>query len=151
MRQVQRLVDVVKREAGRLGDVIADGAVELRVDISGTPFVDVNGYMIEDSTRWAQLVGRPLVVDLLATFSVDEHLVGPNLRHPRAHLRIIPGKLSGEPHVEDTRVETRVLAALAHRGLSSRDLAKLYPDLPVVSIENALDLEQQLDRNLRAA
>lgn len=65
----------------------------------------------------------------------------------------MPRKLSGSPHVEDTRVETQALAALADRGFSVEHIARLYPFLDLPAIKQSLDPEQQLARNsaIRAA
>jgi uncharacterized protein (DUF433 family) len=90
------------------------------------------------------------VVDLTAPFTIGEHR-GPDLLRPRPHLRIVPGKLAGAPHVEHTRVETEALAALASRDLPLDAIVELYPLVDRVAIEEAIDLEQQLRHNLAAA
>lgn len=69
---------------------------------------------------------------------------GPDLRRPRPTLRLIPGKLSGEPHVVDTRIETAVLAALAKRGFEGSDILELYPFLTDVNVREAMELEEQI-------
>lgn len=76
---------------------------------------------------------------------------GPDLNAPRPHLRILPGKLSGEPHIAHTRIETSAIAALAARGFGSERLEELYPQVRPVAIFEAIDLERQLGENLRAA
>jgi uncharacterized protein (DUF433 family) len=88
------------------------------------------------------------VLDLVAPFTTGEGLRGPNLVRPRPELRIVPGKLSGSPHVASTRVETRALAALTHDGFEVADIVGLYPFLTPTQVEQALDLEQQLTQNL---
>ena len=50
-------------------------------------------------------------LDLFALFGE-----GPDLRVPDAHLRIVPGRCAGEPHLLGTRLTTRTIAALAERG-----------------------------------
>jgi uncharacterized protein (DUF433 family)/DNA-binding transcriptional MerR regulator len=87
-------------------------------------------------------------VDLVDSFESRAGLKAPNLVIPRPTLRIIPGKLSGEPHVVDTRIPTNILAGLARRGFSSEQLVELYPGLTLASIEDATALEEQLARNL---
>lgn len=89
-------------------------------------------------------------VDLVRPFET-RGLHGPDLAQPRSSLRIVPGKLSGEPHVEHTRIPTQMLAALAHRGFGPAQIVELYPPLRIESVEEALDLERQLERNLHAA
>lgn len=51
------------------------------------------------------------VLDLFAPFEK-----GPDLRVPHPHLRIVPGRVAGEPHLAHSRLTTRVVAALADRG-----------------------------------
>jgi uncharacterized protein (DUF433 family) len=91
------------------------------------------------------------LLDLTGPFSADSGILGPDLQHPRPHLRILPGKLGGSPHVEDTRVETEALGALAARGLPEAKIYRLYPAVEQVGVDEALDLERQLSRNLAAA
>lgn len=84
------------------------------------------------------------VLDVIAPFPTEPGMRGPDLREPRPHLRIVPGKLSGEPHVAETRLETQALAALARRGVSVADILVLYPFVVRAAVEEALDLEDQL-------
>lgn len=75
---------------------------------------------------------------------------GPDLVAPRRHLRIVPARVAGEPHVAGSRLTTRSLAALARRGMSARKIADLYGvDADVV--DEALDLEVQLSGSTLAA
>jgi len=69
------------------------------------------------------------LLDLIAPFSTTEGARGPDLHHPRAQLRIVPGKLSGSPHIVGTRVETRAIAALFDDGYDASQVADLYPYL----------------------
>ncbi len=87
-------------------------------------------------------------VDLIDAFESRSGLKAPNLVTPRPTLRIIPGKLSGEPHIEDTRIPTSIVAALAGRGFPPDRIRELYPSLSRVNIDEAVDLEDQLERNL---
>ena len=68
---------------------------------------------------------------------------GPDLVAPRQHLRIVPARVAGEPHVEGSRLTTLSLAALAERGMRPEKIANLY-DVEVVVVDEALDLERQL-------
>lgn len=72
-------------------------------------------------------MGHPDLLDLIAPFSTAEGTRGPDLLRPRPDLRIVPGKISGSPHVVDTRLETRALAALAADGFDARSIHGLYP------------------------
>jgi uncharacterized protein (DUF433 family) len=91
------------------------------------------------------------MIDLLAPFQSLEGAKGPDLVRPGNGLRIIPGKLSGEPHVDGTRIETRVLWALRERGFEPHQIADLYSGLTAAAVRSALALEAQLSKNLLAA
>jgi uncharacterized protein (DUF433 family) len=89
------------------------------------------------------------VLGLTAPFASDG-VSGPNLLRPRPLLRIVPSKVSGEPHVVHSRLTTLTIAALAARGYSALRIAEMY-DEPVEAIEEAIDLEQQLASTVLAA
>lgn len=93
-------------------------------------------------------IGSGELLDLIAPFRTTEGARGPDLHHPRPQLRIVPGKLSGSPHIAGTRVETRAIAALFNDGYDASQVASLYPYLSTEQIAQALDLEQQLAQNL---
>lgn len=90
------------------------------------------------------------LLDLTGPFAAEAGLLGPDLRRPRPHLRILPGKLGGSPHLEGTRLETEALGALADRGLPEAKIYRLYPTVKRVGVDEALDLERQLAGNLAA-
>lgn len=117
-------------------------AGEVLLDRSGSPLESLDG----------QLVARE-AIDVLAPFSTLEGAHGPDLSMPRPHLRILPRKLSGAPHIVDTRVETQAIKALATRGYSVDKIAALYPFLNEMQIVESIELEEQLASNiaLRAA
>ena len=91
------------------------------------------------------------MLNLIEPFSTSEVTVGPNLQAPRPHLRIVPGKLAGSPHIVDTRIETASLAALADRGVEVPQIHRFYPVVSPGVIAEAIDLEKQLARNLQLA
>lgn len=70
-------------------------------------------------------------------------LPGPDLVRPRPHLRIVPAKVAGDPHIQRSRLTTQTVAALARRGFSPARIAQMY-DQPMVAIADALDLEREL-------
>jgi uncharacterized protein (DUF433 family) len=84
------------------------------------------------------------VLDLLGPFESGEGGAGPDLRRPRPHLMIVPGKCAGEPHLEGTRLTTSAIAALVDRGFGLNDVARLYPDEPIDGLAEAIDLERSL-------
>jgi len=79
------------------------------------------------------------VLDLFAPFGD-----GPDLREPDEHLRIVPGRCAGEPHLLGTRLTTRTVAALARRGYELSTIAALYPDEDAAALGEALRFEDKL-------
>ena len=88
-------------------------------------------------------------VDLLRLSLWREGIRGPDLREPRPTLRIVPGKLAGEPHVARTRIPTEMIAALDRRGFEQSAILELYPSIRRDAVRDAIDLEEQLESNLR--
>lgn len=132
---------------------------ELDMDLWGETgpnvLVDPAGTIHLATAPDAELPGRQRVLDddalnLIAPFSVGAAR-GPNLVAPRPQLRIVPGKLGGSPHVQNTRVESQALSALRDSGLPTATIYELYPSVSEPAIDEALDLETQLAKNLRAA
>jgi uncharacterized protein (DUF433 family) len=120
-----------------------------------TLFVDGSGHIyvkpIEGPQNLDGQLGHPDVLDLIAPFSTAEGTRGPDLLKPRPDLRIIPGRVSGSPHIVDTRLETRALSALTADGFDVGAIHRLYPYVTASQIDQALDLETQLADNLRRA
>jgi uncharacterized protein (DUF433 family) len=121
-----------------------DGRPAILVDLNGKVHVK-RGDSVHDLE--GQTVSESLL-DLIAPFTTAEGTRGPDLMTPRVELRIVPGKLSGSPHVAHTRLETRTLAALADDGYDNATIHRLYPYLSMPQIVQALDLEHQLADNL---
>lgn len=69
---------------------------------------------------------------------------GPDLRAPRPRLRIVPGKVAGEPHLAHSRLTTRDVAGLAARGFTLEEISDLYPDEDRDALREAIDLEDEL-------
>lgn len=93
-------------------------------------------------------LGDESLLDLVVPFATREGTRGPDLVRPRPELRILPGKLGGSPHVVGTRNETCAIAALDKDDFSTDGILSLYPYLTRAQIEQAVDLERQLDENL---
>lgn len=129
-------------------------ALDMSIWDRGRPslLVDGNGQVHVKADAGVQTLNRQVVsdglLDLIAPFTTSEGTRGPDLVAPRAELRIVPGKLSGSPHVAHTRLETRALAALARDGFDAEGIHRLYPYVSTQQIDQALDLERQLDDNL---
>ncbi len=132
--------------------------LELRIwepEIGPSVLVDREGHVHVARLGQVETIAGQAVLgemlDLLAPFGEPGGVQGPDLRAPRTHLRIVPGKLAGEPHIERTRVETRAIAALAERGYVSSEIQAMYPFVELPAVEDALDLERQLTENVRLA
>lgn len=87
-------------------------------------------------------------LDLIEPFESEAGIRGPDLVAPRSLLRIVAGKLAGAPHLLRTRLETEALAAISRRGIDKEKVYGLYPKFDRAAINQALDLETQLARNL---
>ena len=150
MARVRKFIREVESAALHVGEAIGQHTLVLRVDSSGMVYIERDGLLVEAGYDFKQRVASDLVINLLDTFSCDSDLMGPDLMRPRPELRIIPGKLAGEPHVRDTRIETRILAALKRRGFDSDIIVELYPGLTRDALDQSLDLENQLENNVLA-
>lgn len=111
----------------------------LRVDRSGRIYLET-GSTLENTFREGVL-GDTL--NLLGPFQTQEG-TGPDLVRPRPHLRIVPGKVSGEPHLERSRITTQTIAALHDRVRSVEQVASYYPEMSLDAIREAVELERQL-------
>jgi len=93
-------------------------------------------------------VGLPGALNLLGPSSSRDSkgavVSGPDLLRPRPRLRIVPGKMSGEPHLRDSRVTTLAVAAHSRRGYSDEQLGALYADQDVEALREAVELEASL-------
>jgi uncharacterized protein (DUF433 family) len=115
----------------------------VRVDRSGAVHVGPD----DDSKPIGQQL--PLEnLDLIEPFESESGIRGPDLVAPRPQLRIVPGKMAGAPHLLRTRLETEALASISRRGVEKANVYRLYPNFDRAAIDQALDLETQLARNL---
>jgi uncharacterized protein (DUF433 family) len=96
----------------------------------------------EGGTTMLLKTGQGMLDQLTALVGASE--IGPDLIRPRPGLRILPGKLSGEPHVAGTRILTAGLLALARRGYTFEEIRASYPELSEKALSEALDFEQSL-------
>jgi uncharacterized protein (DUF433 family) len=139
--------------------VVREALAELdRIDLD--LWHEEHGYMVRVSRAGEVYVGRaedsvpldrqlPLEnLDLIEPFESEAGIRGPDLVAPRSLLRIVAGKLAGAPHLLRTRLETEALAAISRRGISKEKIYRLYPKFDRSAIDQALDLETQLARNL---
>ncbi len=144
----------VRRALSELGELdlglwSTDGGPNIAVDRRGHLVLGV------DQTYPGRVGGQALLdadmLDVLRPFQIDQSTRGPDLVEPRPRLRIVPGKLAGAPHVRETRIETQALAALAARGMQAERVRSFYPAIEVDDVEEALDLERELQPGLAIA
>ena len=110
----------------------------LRVDSSANIFVVADGVIGANSQPVL-----PGILDLLGPFECGDQR-GPDLIRPRPSLRIIPGKVSGEPHLAGSRITTQVAAALFENIQDVERIAGLYPGFDAGSFEEAIEFEDSL-------
>lgn len=76
-----------------------------------------------------------------------KRLWGPDLLAPSQLTMISPWVMGGEPVVRATRIPTAALHALRHdRGLDTRRIVALYPELGAEQVDDAIALEDRLRR-----
>lgn len=146
MREVRRALRELDRRRLDIWSPQLVGSSPLVVDRSGKIHIRDDGG-VEELTGQA-LLGADFL-DLLGPFDQFGGR-GPDLVAPRSHLRIVPARVAGEPHVAGSRLTTLSLAALAERGMSSARIAALY-EIDFVAVDEAVDLERQLARSAFAA
>ena len=132
LAELERLgLDIWDDSGGRLTS-------PLRVDASGKIWVDVDG-IPHQSGQAAMLES----MDLLGPFDVADRR-GPDLIRPRPNLRIVPGRVSGEPHLAGSRITTLSAAAL-YKSLGDYEaVAGLYPGFDTEAFRDAVELESSL-------
>lgn len=144
VRQALQMIDDLKLDPWSSQ---APDSSPLLVDRAGRIFVRVDGRTVDLDGQGA-LLPEP-VLELTAPF-VSGGAVGPDLKRPRPHLRIVPAKVAGEPHIEHSRLTSQTVAALANRGYPAGQIAAMYEE-PVLAIREAIDLERQLTESSVAA
>ncbi len=110
----------------------------LRVDLSAKIWIVAEGVVTTNGQQ-----ALPGALDLLGPFEFGG-TSGPNLLRPRPNLRIIPGRVSGEPHLAGSRITTQVAAALHRKIPDVEKVAELYPGFDTCLFEEAIDFERSL-------
>lgn len=114
---------------------------DLFVSDDGSLFFAHDGETIMRADASRQMI-IPGVLNLVSPY-LDR---GPDLLEPRPLLRIVPGKLSGQPHVVHTRISTSVLFASYAEGYTAEQIREMYPDVSSQALEEAIDFEESLMR-----
>ena len=132
------LAELDERGLGIWDDSSGDLSSPLRVDVSGKIWLHVDGVPVHEGQ--AALPGS---LDLLGPFDLADRN-GPDLRRPRPNLRIVPGRVSGEPHLARSRITTPSAAALYRNLGDFAAVAELYPGFSVEAFEDAVEFECSL-------
>ena len=103
----------------------------------GVLYLNVDRHLIR-----ADRSGQLAMPDALAV--VYPYKAGPDLLQPRALLRIIPGKLHGEPHLLNTRIPSATIYALHADGFLLPQIRDMYPEADPEALTQAIELEQSL-------
>lgn len=148
MTKIRRALESVED----FGDRLREESVIVSVDLKGGIVIHAGtDVFIPLRHGYAQTLASGQGLDLLRPWSIHPYIVGPDLLEPGPTLRIIPGKLSGEPHVVDTRIPTQTIWGLSSQRFDTDQILELYPRLTRENVKDAVDLEGQLERNLRHA
>jgi uncharacterized protein (DUF433 family)/DNA-binding transcriptional MerR regulator len=98
--------------------------------------------LTEPAAVRADATGQTVSTDMIEL--VRPYGGGPNLLNPRPKLRIIPGKLQGEPHIHNTRITSAAIYALHNSGYESGQICAFYPSIAKDEIAEAIELEHSL-------
>ena len=139
MSHVRKALAELERLGLDIWDDRSDGPDSpLRVDPSGKIWVQADGTVATGGQQ-----GIADFLDLLGPFAVGQ-LRGPDLLRPRPCLRIIPGKLSGEPHLAGSRITTQAAAAIYEHIPDVTKIADLYAGFDAGMFEEAIKFEHSL-------
>ena len=88
--------------------------------------------------------GQKLMLRPLELFEEEAGILIP--KDFAEYVEIDPNVMDGQPVVRNTRIPTSTLAMMAEQGISHTELAALYSQVPVETIEKAIQYEHSLDR-----
>jgi uncharacterized protein (DUF433 family)/DNA-binding transcriptional MerR regulator len=126
-------------------DLFSEGHATVAVTLAGEIVIDVEAVPLQRIE--GQYLERNLV-NIVGPFEGLEGTKGPDLMWPRPTVQILPRKISGAPHIAGTRLSTESIFALKARGLSVDQIARIYPFATPESLQQSIDLEEQLKRNV---
>jgi len=127
-------------------DLFEEGRPTVAVTIQGE--VAINADVLPLQRVDGQYLA-PGLVDIVGPFEGLEGTKGPDLLWPRPTVQILPRKISGAPHIAGTRLTSESIYALKDRGFSLERLARIYPFASPDSLQDSIDLEHQLEQNIR--
>ncbi|HEY0554733.1 MAG TPA: DUF433 domain-containing protein [Thermoanaerobaculia bacterium] len=126
-------------------DLFAEGQSTLAVTLAGEIVINADAMPLQLVD--GQYLERKLV-NIVGPFEGLEGTKGPDLLWPRPTVQILPGKISGAPHISGSRVPTQSIYALSKRGFTVDQVAKIYPFVSRNSLCESIDLEAQLTHNV---
>ena len=126
-------------------DLFEEGRPVVAVTLAGEVVINADAVPLQLVS--GQYLKRELI-NVVGPFEGLEGTKGPDLICPRPTIRIAPRKISGAPHIAGTRLPTQSIFALADRGLSVEQIAKIYPFAGRDSLIDSIDLEKQLKSNV---
>lgn len=142
MPKVKRALEQLKALAL---DLFEKGRPTISVTFGGDVVIDSDGMPLQLAE--GQYLERGLI-NIVGPFEGLEGTKGPDLVWPRESVQILPRKISGAPHISGTRVPTESIHALADRGLTIEQIARIYPFVSHDSLRESIDLEEQLKQNV---
>jgi uncharacterized protein (DUF433 family)/DNA-binding transcriptional MerR regulator len=129
-------------EIERAGKSPADLAEIVAVTSGGDLFITTS-----DLVYRAEPDGQTAMPEVLSLVKPYLGGRGPDLLQPRPLLRIIAGKLHGEPHLAGTRIPSAAIYALARSGYTPEQIQQMYPEVSLEAIGQAIEFEQSLSPN----
>lgn len=142
MPKVRRALEQLK---GLDLDLLEKGRPTISVTLKGDVVIDSEAMPLQLAD--GQYLERELI-NIVGPFEGLEGTRGPDLAWPRESVQILPRKISGAPHISGTRVPTESIQALADRGLTIDQIARIYPFVSRESLRESIDLEAQLKHNI---
>ncbi len=140
MSEVRKALEILDRMDLDIWDESRSGQTPLQVDPRGRIHI-ASG---ESVTTTGRRQVRADFLDILGPFD-GPSAQGPDLIRPRPLLRVIPGKVSGQPHLLDSRITTRTIASLHQRFGDVDRVVALYPHQQERALVEAIDLERSLE------
>ena len=138
VRVREALSDLEERGLDIWDDSDGRDSSPLRVDASGRIWLFMDGVPYYEGQG-----ALPGLLDLLGPFDFADR-GGPDLIRPRPNLRIVPGRVSGEPHIARSRITTLSAAALYESLGDYGAIAELYPGFRVEAFKDAVEFERSL-------
>lgn len=135
----------------RLGPPNKGWANERVYVLSNRIYVDrPDEWVITDATELGQKIMEEILLgDYLEELrGLDEGasiIVPPQFRQ---HVQVSPQVMGGEPTIRDSRIPTATIVALLSKYKTIDKLAKLYPHIPKLKIQKAVEYERYLDERI---